>query len=308
MPRFGRRQYESEEGRLLTWEQHGIQDYLEWHAWQHDGLPGDPAAIAKLVGVPARRFLSRIWPGLAPQWHLVDGRYRNQHVDELLRIRLERSAKMRELAMRKHGGDDGDGPDADRGAQRYAERTADRTASRSAPRTAQRDAARDAQRTAMRTAQRTPDCTEEKPPPTPPRGAGASGAQSAEVDQAKSDPAMQLLDALLRTPYRSAIPALKRRFVLGREADRLSATGLTLEHLRQLVAIATDRGKDPGALLAHWLDGETWREVLDEQANKAKEAGLRSVPRQESLDGIYGCDPTPIAEVAGVLPQRAVGG
>lgn len=111
------------------------------------------------------------------------------------------------------------------------------------------------------------DRSAEDPADRPPDDAGAT------------DPVVRLQDALTRSRYRSAMPAMRRRFELARAAARLAPTGLDPEQVLELSALAAERSSgDPGALLAHWLDGEPprWREVLDERAAKGRQAAARS--------------------------------
>jgi hypothetical protein len=129
--------------------------------------------------------------------------------------------------------------------------------------------------------------TESAAPPPRPRIEPASDPQQPDLPRRAA--VVQLQEALTRTRYRSAVPAMKRRFVLRHEAARLVATGLTPFLLGELVDLATekaDRGQDHGGLLAHWLDGGAWREVLDEVAAKAKAAGLRAREPREAGEPI----------------------
>lgn len=117
-----------------------------------------------------------------------------------------------------------------------------------------------------------------QPAPSCDRSAEAHEAAERRDDGAtdgEADPVVRLQEALLRTRYRERLPALKRRFVLRHEAARLVATGLTPDLLAELVDVAA-AGDDPGALLAHWLDANLWREVLDDLSAKGRQAAARS--------------------------------
>jgi hypothetical protein len=75
-------------------------------------------------------------------------------------------------------------------------------------------------------------------------------------------------------------------------------TGLRAEHIPQLVAIATVRGDNPKALLATWLERNTWREVLDEQGRIVKESKPR--PREDIPN-----DPQPIGDIGPIYGEAA---
>lgn len=118
------------------------------------------------------------------------------------------------------------------------------------------------------------------------------------------DPVVQLQEALTQTRYREKIPALKRRFELRRQAERLVMTGFTPDDLGPLVDLAAAKGDDAGALLAHWLDSNLWREVLDEQRSRQKAAGSR----ERAEDSVGSTDgPIAAASVLGDVLQHAAG-
>lgn len=137
-------------------------------------------------------------------------------------------------------------------------------------------------------------------PPKPPKGGGADLRSDPEPEPDPADYATaQLHSALMASPYRAGIGnPFQRRQAVFAKASTLAATGLTPSTLSALVELA-DRSTtgDAGALLAHWLDGEPprWREVLDEQVEKAKHGAARKRGKQaqakateDLLDGIYG--------------------
>ena len=106
------------------------------------------------------------------------------------------------------------------------------------------------------------------------------------------DPDIRLQVALAGTGYRSGIAdTWRRRQELLRRAGELRATGLEPGDVLELWALAQEKSTgDPGALLAHWLDENLWREVLDERRGKAKESELRArrAATADVLDGVYG--------------------
>lgn len=149
-------------------------------------------------------------------------------------------------------------------------------------------------------------------PPNPPDRADARGADAARPDPEPaprpkrvaddgSSPIADLTTALLGTRYRAGIGnAIRRRAEVRERAAALLETGLTPAHVADLAALAAAKSNDdPGALLAHWLDGNGWREVLDERAEKAEHR--RTIARgrtaDDGLDGIYGDTAKPAASV-----------
>lgn len=129
-----------------------------------------------------------------------------------------------------------------------------------------------------------------------------------------ASPVADLTTALLATRYRAGVSnAIARRGVIGSEAKRLAKHGLTPDLVRDLAKLADQKTNgDAGALLAHWLDGDEWRGVLDEDAGKAKELKLRSsVPADgdDLLAGIYDDRNTKTAAsvLKDILPKQAEG-
>jgi hypothetical protein len=144
-----------------------------------------------------------------------------------------------------------------------------------------------------------PDAHQSNPstPPLPPETGGGANRPNREAlapraaepnpepeTRAKSrsrddgaSPIADLTTALFATRYRGGIAnAIVRRAEIRNQAERLIATGLTTSDVDDLVRLAGEKSNgDPGALLAHWLDGEAWREVLDEQRSKASAQGHR---------------------------------
>lgn len=132
---------------------------------------------------------------------------------------------------------------------------------------------------------------QEPVPPLPLHSEGRVGADaSPDPAPETTDPAIQLQRALMRSPYRSALNTVKRAGELIRRADEMVKTGLTPGDVERLAAIDAQKAETPGALLAHWLDENLWREVLDEADGKAKERDLRERRRaaEDPLAGVYG--------------------
>lgn len=104
------------------------------------------------------------------------------------------------------------------------------------------------------------------------------------------------MHALDRTAYRGNLRGPARWAKLRRRAAALVPTGLQPEDVEALAALAAEKGDEPGALLAHWLDQNLWREVLDEQRMKRREqaAALRVTSAAE----------TEAAELAAVNERR----
>lgn len=160
-------------------------------------------------------------------------------------------------------------------------------------------------------------------PPNPPdravaRGAGAERAEPEPEPKPQrkpddgSSPIADLTTALLATRYRFGIGnAIRRRAEVRDQAAKLVETGLMPVHVAALAALAIEKSKDdPGALLAHWLDGNGWREVLDERSEKAEHRGAMARGRtaDDGLDGIYGDTAKPAGSVVGDVLARAKAG
>jgi hypothetical protein len=134
-------------------------------------------------------------------------------------------------------------------------------------------------------ASRGPEADPEKPGPEP---------TPARRPANEPTPVADLTAALLRTRYRAGIDnAIVRRGEVRSRAAELVKTGLAPGDVHELWRLATEKSKDdPGALLAHWLDENIWRETLDEQVRLAKESGearrAREAADADPLAGVYG--------------------
>lgn len=331
---YGSEFYEDERVLRMTYEQQGVFVRLLWIALRNNGLPADPAVIAEMLQIPAKRFLSRIWPKIAPCWVESEGRLRNP--------RQERDRARREATRAPVDGGDGSPPQTTRERmqqlarrrwdQRRGMRDADAApyAHADARRIANADAADDASRNAGRIPLPTPHppiSSEAKPQPharadAAPHAAshpdahaegGASAARpaadpapAAEPDTAAVAALAALQTALLATSYRSGVGnPFRRRAVVFERAEELAGTGLTAQLLADLEQLADQKAEGaPGGLLAHWLDHGIWREVLDEQASKKKQ---RAASRRVATDPDQ--EPAPAAAfvaaaVAGAEPVR----
>lgn len=295
---FGSAFYEDEHVLQMTYEQQGVYQRLLWIAFQNGGIPADEAVLARMLGLAPKRF-ARIWGGIRPCWQPGD-------VGRLVQPRQEEERARRAAAV---SGDNDAAPDgvSDRMRQlarlrwdrhRRTDGDAEPHAARSAARSAETDASRNA----------APQCEPQSPPAPPsvpseakyPRTRNAdahcapAGASAARAD-AEPEPEIQLQLALLRSPYRSNLPGFDRSRELRRKAQAFLETGLTPADVADLVELDRQKADQTGALLATWLDANTWREVLDEQKAKRKERAVRargSPGDDDLLDGVYGTEPS----------------
>lgn len=107
----------------------------------------------------------------------------------------------------------------------------------------------------------------------------------------------------MATPYRGSLPSWDRRRHLLKRAEELIATGLSPFDVDDLARLDAAKAETPGALLATWLDQNTWREVLDEQRAKQNAAGARRRGRAAQAEGAPATEPVPVgAAIDGVLP------
>lgn len=323
-----KRFYADEHVLQMTYEQQGVYWRLLALAWENDGLPNDVGRLAKMVGMPRSRFERRVWPEIAPCWHDDgEGRLRQK------RQELERQARQASRSGAAAGGSaPAAGGDRSERMRRLAiDRWVRHRAKAHAKAHANADAAPHADAHANADAATHDAGCDAASPPTPPLvqvqpqahdaaphadahaphasavgpasgRKAAAAAERAARGRDKDDgtsPVADLTTALMETRYRGGITnAIARRGTVREEATRLLATGLTVDDVQALAELAgTKSNGDPGALLSHWLDG-AWREVLDEQRNKAKEASARRPGQDDQdpiLDGIYGAPSEPKA-------------
>jgi len=222
------------------------------------------------------------------------------------RQEAERAERREKAEKNRESGRRGGKQTAKRNEQQQPERLGKRGRSRrssndmaSAQANAQASAAANAAATPQRTLQ--PSTPTTRGTPLTPQGEGPipSGDETAaprpaaaaerDPDSAAAPPPPRQHDdgaspisdvtaALLRTRYRAGIAnGLARRHTVHEQAQRLVGAGLTPDDVEQLDRLAASKSRDdPGALLAHWLDRNEWRGVLDEQRGKAKERSLRA--------------------------------
>ena len=125
---------------------------------------------------------------------------------------------------------------------------------------------------------------------------------------------MALQDALHATKYRAGLPTWPRRRALLDAARRLEGTGLAPDDVGDLATLAGAKSTgDPGALLAHWLDSNIWREVLDEQRSHRKAGKLRRPGDPEPGNPVIGApvtttDPKSGGDVAAAVLDQATRG
>jgi uncharacterized protein YdaU (DUF1376 family) len=343
---FGSDFYEDEDVLQMDLEQQGAYLRLLWLAWRNDGLPTDPACLAKMLHVSLKRFTARIWPAIQACWHEQDGRLRQKRQEQERERRqgrdqapqdgqpqpADRSERMRQLAQRRWGRGDAD---ANTHAATHAGDAAPHAHADAATH-ADADAERNAVRNAARISPPAPPlCTNQVQPQdaharphahADAQPASASGASAERAEprtrrgrrgiESFSHPVTDLVKALFATAYRSGSGnELQRRFALNQEAQRLVQTGLDASHVAQLNDLAKKNTKgDSGALLAHWLDGNKWREVLDEQNAKQKQRDIQIRTKQAASDdvlqGMYGETSAEAGSVvaqvlAGVAPTQA---
>lgn len=79
---FGSDFYEDEQVLQMDYEQQGVYQRLLWISWRNVGIPSDPVVLAKMLGLPAKRFAAQIWPAIAPCWSADSGRLIQKRQEE----------------------------------------------------------------------------------------------------------------------------------------------------------------------------------------------------------------------------------
>lgn len=266
----------------------GVYVDLLCHCWLEGSIPACSEHLQRIARLDARAFAD-IWAELSARFapHPTEpGRLVNRRMDEE-RARAEERRKLRSDKATK----------AAQARWSTAPRNARRTATRNAP-----SIANASPQAMLADAHQSNPIISPLPPetggraeargarsePEPERAsrAGAepgNGAKSRSRDDGTS-PIADLTSALLATRYRAGIGnAIVRRASIREQAERLVETGLQPEQVRELADLAADRAKDdPGALLAHWLDGD-WRGVIDEQAAKQRQKGAQARGKAQAV-------------------------
>lgn len=91
--------------RTLSPEARGVHIDLLAYAWDYDGIPADPKALASLVMMSPAKF-KRVWGELESRWAVAEqGLLRNPRQErmraELLELREKRAAAGRARAAQK---------------------------------------------------------------------------------------------------------------------------------------------------------------------------------------------------------------
>lgn len=300
----------------------GVYVDLLCYCWLEGSIPACSEHLARIARVDAAAFAA-LWSEIAPRFsehatrsdRLVNSRMERERVksDERRKARSDKASKAAEARWGPRGH-----------TSRTPRSTARGTATGNAPSIAQASPV-----ALLENAHQSNPSTTPLPPEKRAAARGADRKQKPEPEQSREpersrprdngeSPIADLTNALLGTRYRGGIAnGIARRSAVRAEAERLAQTGLDPGHVRALAHLADAKTNgDSGALLAHWLDGNGWREVLDEQASKGRQAQDLARGRSAAdsgaddvLDGIYGSDPKPAASVLdGVLANaRPVG-
>lgn len=275
---WGHRFYADEAVRLMTLEQQGAYLALLWHAWQNDGLPNDLRDLARILGVSPRRLKSRIWPRLADCWPAAeDGRLRNPRQEQERARRAQATTGQSE---------DRDETEARERAQFRADcrwHGRDEAERRRAARMQQHAGEQMPEHAASNACKHPPPA----PPPVqhqvqPPEGNGVVGSPvlCEAPAGAREREISALVQALDRAGYRAKCGALHRATALRTRAERWQKQKLTAEDVDRMLAFACglEGVRDPAAVVAAWLDGGKWHQVLG-RAQKAEASNAREVLR-----------------------------
>lgn len=310
-----------EQVMFLSYESKGAYIDLLAHAWLEGSIPADLAKVGIILR--DREVADRVWPELAQFWAphpTLPGRLVNRRQED------ERQALEEHQRRQSEHGRAGN-------QKRWSERQAGAKASPpdasgdrhpiplAIAKTSPPDTSGDRDPMGLAIAKPSPthrsasaSASASEFPPTPQGGEGPSSAKPDPVQNPNTqppdpDPALaELVEALRKVGYRSKSPA----FVVPGRAKALAGEGCTAKAVLDLESLAKSKSNSgpPGGLLAHWLDNGLWREVLDEDALKRKEAGARAraeaaKPKDildELVQGVYGSEPRPVHEL------RIVGG
>lgn len=285
----------------------GIYIDLLCHCWLEGSIPACPTQCSRIARLDAEAF-AELWRELAPLFveHASEpGRLVNKRMEE------ERSKQEDRRKTRS---------DKAKAAAQARWDKKNKQPKRNARGNARSNANASGQALlgdAHQTKPSTTPLTPQGEGPTP-DGVEARPSAAAEPEPSRpvksrdrddgASPIADVTKALMATRYRAGVTnGIARRGVVGSEARRLVANGLTPEDVVKLAELAESKSSgDPGALLAHWLDNDEWRSVLDEAASKTKERGLRD--RQSPDPDDPGSEPKTAASVLdGVMPRQAEG-
>lgn len=291
--------YGSEAVLLMSYEQQGVYLRLLSIAAANGSIPADCAQLAQMLRLPEKRFADRVWPAIVGCWQ--------QDGDRLVPLGcglLQQQAP----PTSPPPGAPAERTEAEREADRIRQqRKRDRDAGRDVT-----DVTRDASRSVTRDIDR--DVTVRAPsvrPSVPLRVLSSVGPFCSEGEYQRgtegangagdAEGAAGLKKALLATLYRSKLPPKYREIEITKRALQLHLEGMTLDDLRQIIALDARKAKKPGGLLATFLDRHQWRAALDEQRMKAKQATQAA---RTPADGADDIPPLFAASVANALLRR----
>lgn len=255
----------------------GVYIDLLCHCWLEGSIPACSTQCSRIARVDAETF-AELWAELCPLFvehpdgggRLVNRRMESERAKQEERRKV-RSDKAKRAAEKRWSGERGR-------KTKHARGNAPSNANAST-----QALPRDAHQSKPSTTPLTPQG--EGPIPS---GEGAAASRPAEAPPPAARPATtrrgddgespiaDVTTALLRTRYRAGLAnAIVRRGEIRSQAERLVKAGLTVAAVAELDRLAGEKSNgDPGALLAHWLDRNEWRAVLDERAEKDKRLRL----------------------------------
>lgn len=245
-PFFGSDFYESEHVLLMTWEERGLYQALLWHAWLHGSIPEDPAMIARLVRAEPQWFAER-WRAIAPCWTLKRGRLHNERVDHEREARDNYASEQRrksELGNAKRWGHPRWDPRGDPRGDNPG----------------------------------IPEAIPERPLPSHPipspegksttpslvqlvgTGPAANSREDLPPVEGRGGVGREGFDLLMEIGYRSKSNA--RSVDILAALRKFGAEGGDIADLKKLCGRAKRKGRDPGGMMAKWLDGSEWQKEL----------------------------------------------
>ena len=254
MPFYGDDFFGSQKVMLMSPAAVGAYLRLLWLAWRDGSLPSDQLLLARLSGMGPDEF-GAIWGEIRDCWEDRDGRLVQPHL-ESIRASAE-ALRSRRSDAGKAGNDARWGSQTDRKAIANGSQPCDPVGSLPIP-----------------IPSPIPFPSTEGIPPTPLEdggGTGSTGGKTSDPDGRGApretggrEEAKTMDEILLASAYRSHSRPSARNTAIFRAVLRFQKQNGTIADLRELVARST-KGRDPGALLAFWLDKDEWRKELSKR-------------------------------------------
>ena len=251
LPLYGDDFYLSQSVMMMSLEAEAIYLRLLWIAWRDGSIPSDPDKIHRMIPKIDRDWFLRLWAEVKDCWHEKDGRLYQTRLDEVRAQRLEfidsqrRKGLLSGAARRANAVE----PRFDSGSNQNATKSGSRSVEPPSP-------------SPFPSPSPSPEGKSTTPSLDGTDGAGAhaNGREDLASLPGRGGAGRGGFDLLLEVGYRSK--STTRTVDILAALRKFHAEGGDDVALKKLAGRARRKGRDPGAMMAKWLDESEWQKEL----------------------------------------------